>query len=82
MKRLPQSPMNRRARFRFQYRNPSNEPASAVKRTTRVGPRYPGSNAARNTAAISPTPAARPSMLSSRFMAWQIPANQTVATSV
>ena len=82
MKRLPQSPMNRRARLRFQYRNPSNEPASAVRRTTSVGPRYPGSNAARKAAAMSPTPAARPSMLSSRFMAWQMPANQTVATSV
>ena len=73
MNRLPQSPMNSRARLRFQYRNPSSAPASDVSRTTTAEPRYPGINAARKPAAISPTPAARPSMLSSRFIAWQMP---------
>src|SRR5688572_20644810 len=82
MNRLPQSPMNIRAGGRFQYRNPSSAPTSAVSSSTRPGPIDVPSTSASDTAATSPTPAASPSMLSSRFRPWQIPANHTMAISV
>ena len=82
MKRLPESPMKSRAGGRFQYRNPTSAPASAISSRTRPGPSDLPSSKARNSVAMSATPAASPSMLSSRFSAWQTPANQTVAISV
>ena len=69
MKRLPESPMKSRAGGRFQYRNPTSAPASAVSSSTRPGPSDLPSRKARNSVAISATPAASPSMLSSRFSA-------------
>src|SRR5688500_9056135 len=76
MKRLPQSPMNIRAGGRFQYRNPSSAPMSAVSRSTSPGPNDVPRTSTSDTAAASP------SMLSSRFRPWQIPANHTMAISV
>ena len=82
MNRLPESPMKSRAGGRFQNRNPASAPPSTTRSSTRPGPSGATSSAARNNAAISATPAARPSMLSRRFTAWHRPANHTVAMSV
>ena len=82
MNRLPQSPMKRRARGRFQYRKPASAPTSAISRIKEPTPSDGPSSAARKAVAMSATPAARPSMLSSRLKAWHRPANQIVPISV
>ena len=60
--------MKSRAGGRFQNRNPASAPASTTSSSTRPGPSGTARSAARKIVATSATPAARPSMLSSRLM--------------
>ena len=80
--RLPQLPMNSFAGWTFQARKPTSAPASPNRISTSAGPSSPENVSARPTDAMAATPAARPSMLSSRFTALSMPANQRMATSV
>jgi hypothetical protein len=79
--RLPQLPMNSFAGWRFHPRNPIRPPASATSTVTSAGPSSAANVAARPTAAIAVTPAARPSMLSRRLIALSRPPNQITAST-
>jgi hypothetical protein len=74
--------MNIRAGYRFHPRKPTSAPDSAASTATIAGPSSAPNVSATPAAAMAVTPAARPSMLSSRLTALSRPPKQRIASTV